>query len=318
MDEDLRKMDQELRKEHAQLKPMLQLYDSICEQQRELRIVSIKQETVLNLRADICRQRSSLQNHVHEHELEISSWRAQPMPMKAWRVFQYWDARRCLNRTIGELERCDRKLQKFDGENEYVFRRGVKILQKIERMKSRLCAELEARDAELGAVIDRASAIESQLYEIWLELRKQQAPKRLKMQCYDRHGFWSAFCKDLRTARRRVIILSPYLATRLYHLQDDLQKLVQRGIELVVYSKPADEHDWDISDQLAKLKEFGATIVFQSKMHQKIALIDDAIRWEGSLNILSHCDTQEQMRRIQSKDEVRQAIAMFCEVPPPD
>lgn len=36
-------------------------------------------------------------------------------------------------------------------------------------------------------------------------------------------------------------------------------------------------------------------------MHEKVILIDDTIVWQGSLNLLSHRNTKEQMQRIVSK-----------------
>jgi len=41
-------------------------------------------------------------------------------------------------------------------------------------------------------------------------------------------------------------------------------------------------------------------------MHQKVAIIDNDIAWEGSLNILSHRDTGEQMRRFAGQSAIEE------------
>ena len=41
---------------------------------------------------------------------------------------------------------------------------------------------------------------------------------------------------------------------------------------------------------------------------KKVAIIDDALAWEGSLNILSHRDTEEHMRRFEGLSTVEEII----------
>jgi len=66
-----------------------------------------------------------------------------------------------------------------------------------------------------------------------------------------------------------------------------------------------------MSDQtemvVKQLREIGVVVMERTKMHQKIAILDD-IAWEGSLNILSHRDSQEQMRRYQGQSAVDELI----------
>lgn len=52
-----------------------------------------------------------------------------------------------------------------------------------------------------------------------------------------------------------------------------------------------------------KLKESGATIkTYNDLRHRKLAVIDGEILWEGSLNLLSHSNSRELMRRTVSPD----------------
>lgn len=56
------------------------------------------------------------------------------------------------------------------------------------------------------------------------------------------------------------------------------------------------------------LSDQGVHVNLRESIHEKIAVIDNAILWEGSLNILSHKNTTERMRRIQSTLEVERAL----------
>lgn len=49
-------------------------------------------------------------------------------------------------------------------------------------------------------------------------------------------------------------------------------------------------------------------VIERHSMHQKVAIIDGTIAWEGSLNILSHKDTEEQMRRFEGQSTVEEII----------
>ncbi len=69
------------------------------------------------------------------------------------------------------------------------------------------------------------------------------------------------------------------------------------------HTRPISSHSGVMEEEASfvveALRESGVVVIQRSKMHQKIALIDRKIAWEGSLNILSHRDTGEHMRRIE-------------------
>jgi hypothetical protein len=59
---------------------------------------------------------------------------------------------------------------------------------------------------------------------------------------------------------------------------------------------------------IQSLQEIGVEILFTTKHHRKLAIIDREIIYEGSLNILSYYDRCEIMRRITSKAEAERLI----------
>lgn len=130
---------------------------------------------------------------------------------------------------------------------------------------------------------------------------------------YDQNSFYKAFVKDITAAKHRVIIESPFITTnRLYKLVPIIEKLTSRSVFVTVNTKPIQEHDAMLADMatngIGKLQDIGVTVLLTSGHHRKLAVIDDDILWEGSLNILSQNDSCEIMRRIESSQIVNETI----------
>lgn len=122
---------------------------------------------------------------------------------------------------------------------------------------------------------------------------------------YTAKNFFAAFFADLRRAEREVIIVSPFLAAKRAQQFFDLFKAkVARGIAVRVFAQTRREQQGDMFRQAEMvfdaLTDAGVEIVERRGLHQKLAIIDRAVAWEGSLNILSHSEgrTEEHMRRI--------------------
>jgi phosphatidylserine/phosphatidylglycerophosphate/cardiolipin synthase-like enzyme len=129
---------------------------------------------------------------------------------------------------------------------------------------------------------------------------------------YDQSTFYDRFYKDLRSAKRRVVIESPFITQRRSTpLFTTISKLKKRRVEVIVNTKPIEEHDSQHQDQVAAvvemLQDLGVRVLFTNGHHRKIAIIDD-ILYEGSLNILSQNDSCELMRRIDDASSVREML----------
>lgn len=128
----------------------------------------------------------------------------------------------------------------------------------------------------------------------------------LSSRLYDHNTFYRAFEKDLKGARYSVLIESPFItARRMNHLLPILRRLRRRGVRVVVNTRSTVEHDMDYRYQSAMavfaMQELGVMVLYTGKHHRKLAIIDNEILWEGSLNILSQNDSCEIMRRITSE-----------------
>jgi len=64
---------------------------------------------------------------------------------------------------------------------------------------------------------------------------------------------------------------------------------------------------------IEQMRAIGVEVIERRRMHQKVAIIDRSIAWEGSLNILSHNDSNEQMRRLPFATAVNELIRL-CEL----
>lgn len=127
----------------------------------------------------------------------------------------------------------------------------------------------------------------------------------LNSRLYDQNGFYQIFNKDLYRCQNELLIESPFLTIkRIDTLRPILQHLRRRNIAITINTKPIDEHDPYFASQalesIGLLQELGITVLFTGGHHRKLAIIDQQILWEGSLNILSQNDSCEIMRRIES------------------
>jgi len=139
------------------------------------------------------------------------------------------------------------------------------------------------------------------------------APKAVFGNLYTERNFWAQFFQDLRTVKERLIILSPFLSVRRGSvLMNYFQAMIGRGIEVRVHTKPRNQQIGEMATQadvvIKQLRSIGANVIERRNMHQKVAILDNTLAWEGSLNILSHRDTGEHMRRFEGSSAIEEII----------
>jgi DNA-binding CsgD family transcriptional regulator len=122
----------------------------------------------------------------------------------------------------------------------------------------------------------------------------------------DEVAYYDLLRRDLATARELVAIFSPFLtARRLLDLQADLRATQQRGVKLVVVTKPPSERGQQQQvhrDAEALLRDWGAAVLHKLNAHEKLVFVDPfdrdaALCWHGSLNTLSQRESGELMTR---------------------
>ncbi len=128
---------------------------------------------------------------------------------------------------------------------------------------------------------------------------------------YDQSTFYKSFLRDLGRAQSRVVIESPFITKkRMSLLLPALLKLRAKDVRVIINTKPFEEHEQAYQSQaiwaVGIMQDIGIEVLMTAGHHRKLAIIDDGILWEGSLNILSQNDSCELMRRIESKETVEQ------------
>jgi hypothetical protein len=132
-------------------------------------------------------------------------------------------------------------------------------------------------------------------------------PSRL----YDQNTFYNAFFKDLHHAKSLAIIESPYITKkRMAQLIPVFRKLRSHNVRIIVNTKPLEEHNPLLYEQvlraIGEMQDIGIEVFMTVGHHRKLAIIDESILWEGSLNILSQNDSCEIMRRIKSNYAIKE------------
>ncbi len=123
-------------------------------------------------------------------------------------------------------------------------------------------------------------------------------------QLFNEKTFYQAFIKDMLKAEKEVIIYSPFISKyRIDFLRPTLSKLRKRTIDIFIFTRSIEEHEIqaqsEIESTLKECEELGITVIYlKGSIHEKVAIIDQKILWEGSLNILSQRTSRELMRRI--------------------
>ncbi len=129
-----------------------------------------------------------------------------------------------------------------------------------------------------------------------------------KSNLFSQRDFYGNFIQDLKKCKKEVIIESPYVtSSRMEVLYPIFEELLCRGVKIHIITRDPIDHDENIrhqaTNEILYSKELGINIILlKGYHHRKIAIIDQNILWEGSLNILSYYSSKEIMRRIEGEN----------------
>ncbi len=121
---------------------------------------------------------------------------------------------------------------------------------------------------------------------------------------YTEKTFYEVFKRDFLQACTSIVIFSPYTSEN--RLENGLLPLLmeqqKKKIPITIVTRPLEEKKdkWDYKGA-KKLRDKGFKLTDRPRMHEKVVIIDDAILYHGSLNVLSHNDTKESVLRITVK-----------------
>ena len=139
--------------------------------------------------------------------------------------------------------------------------------------------------------------------------------RTVAMNIYNEKTFYYQFIQDLKSSRSRVLIQSPFLKTnRINKVFSALKDCTSRGVRICVFAqrlyKPSPEDIAELALCSERLRSLNVHLNMIKLIHEKIAIIDENITWEGSLNILSQNVSKERMTRWEGKRFAYKTIEM--------
>jgi len=144
---------------------------------------------------------------------------------------------------------------------------------------------------------------------------KKRPNSDFSSQLFDENGFYKKFLKDLETCQSEVIIESPYVtSSRMEVLLPVFQRLLHNKIKIKIVTRDPSEHENELfrhqaTNEILVCKDLGVDVQLQTGFHhRKLAVIDKAILWEGSLNILSYSKSKEIMRRLEGGNHAQEML----------
>lgn len=172
-------------------------------------------------------------------------------------------------------------------------------------------------------VFESENILEKYYKEILFDKRKfeKEIDQRIETQYFsvvDQNDFYEIFEKDLLSVDKNegVVIFSPFIQyARVSSLMNIFKAVIDKGAKISIFTEKRYQKQELFPDSLREvldyLKTTGADIRYRARLHEKRAFISNRIWWEGSLNILSHSGTTEDMLRITQKEIVELAINNF-------
>ena len=148
------------------------------------------------------------------------------------------------------------------------------------------------------------------------EILTKQAPRSAKgsLAWFSDSSFYQGFQIDLESAKGKVLLASPFTTLEgTERWMQTFRDLHAKDVEIVGLTKPIEEKDLRTGPAAlhANLETVFKELRLVSKMHEKLAVIDQRIVWLGSLNILSHKNASELMVRIESPDFAQSIIEEY-------
>ncbi len=145
--------------------------------------------------------------------------------------------------------------------------------------------------------------------------RRKSSSELISSALFDEKNFYQTFFKDLESSQKEVVIESPYTtASRMEGLYPIFEKLLRRGVKIYIITRDPIDHEDEYmrhqaTNEILYCQEIGINVILLKGFHhRKLAIIDQKILWEGSLNILSQIKSLEIMRRTESKNLVVQML----------
>jgi superfamily II DNA or RNA helicase len=130
---------------------------------------------------------------------------------------------------------------------------------------------------------------------------------------FDRDNFFPVFSNDIASAKKEILIVSPFVRKRrTLKMIQQLKTALDKNIRVIVVTRPMEvlkcEDRRALQGAVDLLQNSGVSLVFKSNIHQKFAAMDQKMVWYGSINLLSYGSAQESIMRIESSNIANELI----------
>ena len=161
----------------------------------------------------------------------------------------------------------------------------------------------------------QSPAYKHHLQNIQNEIDAKKLHELQKLNLFNEKTFYRAFVRDMFEAKKEIVVYSPFVTKfRSEFFSRTFETLRRRNISIFIFTRPIEEVDYlmrsEVKCALKDYEELGACVIYlPGLIHQKAAIIDREILWEGSLNILSQRESKEMMRRTADEDSATQVMS---------
>lgn len=133
---------------------------------------------------------------------------------------------------------------------------------------------------------------------------------------FDQASFYGAFIKDLKKAKSRIIVFSPFIMKKsVAVLLETFESILRENILIYIVTRKPEflkENRAEVEETLEELKRIGAKVIeLSEQFHHKIAIIDSTVFYYGSLNILAHSKSSDSMMAFRAKKTIAQLQRIF-------
>lgn len=156
---------------------------------------------------------------------------------------------------------------------------------------------------------------------IGFEICSQVADRQVvENSIFDWQNYRDIFGDDVASAKSEVVISSPGLGSRkIWKFIKEVAPLQERGVRIAVltlspsaYSDDAADHQEEL---IGALRTVGITVRCSERCREHFAVIDNAIVWYGSMNLLSREKEEDSMMRLENVSIAQELLLKWAERP---
>lgn len=156
---------------------------------------------------------------------------------------------------------------------------------------------------------------------IGFEICSQVADRQVvENSIFDWQNYRDIFGDDVASAKSEVVISSPGLGSRkIWKFIKEVVPLQERGVRIAVltlspsaYSDDAADHQEEL---IGALRTVGITVRCSERCREHFAVINNAIVWYGSMNLLSREKEEDSMMRLENVSIAQELLLKWAERP---